>query len=296
MGTPQYRSVTGLGDALNDSTEMKVIFLALNANLEMIDGQEVCLENIIDKMQELCIRAIKIPMIENRIIRMYSVKDRKANIAGEFCASFKTELLDDKFTDVNIFIGDNKRGINKFDSGINLLNGKSSKEADEWFGEILSTLGHGKVSSNVFMKFINDVKIIINGTEEEKEGILSGGENQDFDICSTQFKEYVLDTQIDQSDLTPIGKPIPTVQGLECATGQAIFTEDMPRLQDELFFGLVTSSISHGEIISIDTSDALKIPGVVRFIGFNDVPPGKNTLKFIDIPDEVVFVEKIVLC
>ena len=51
---------------------------------------------------------------------------------------------------------------------------------------------------------------------------------------------------------------------------------------------LVTSTVAHGKITSIDTSEALLCPGVKDFISASDVP-GSNVYGFVR--DEVVFAD-----
>ncbi|KAK3747538.1 hypothetical protein RRG08_030071 [Elysia crispata] len=58
------------------------------------------------------------------------------------------------------------------------------------------------------------------------------------------------------------------------ATGEAMFTGDLPELKRELRAAFVLSTIGVGEIVQVDTSEALKLPGVVGFIGAGDIPPG----------------------
>ena len=55
---------------------------------------------------------------------------------------------------------------------------------------------------------------------------------------------------------------------------------------------LVTSSVAHAEILSIDTSDALSSTGVVDFISASDVP-GSNIYSFNK--DELVFADNKVI-
>ena len=55
---------------------------------------------------------------------------------------------------------------------------------------------------------------------------------------------------------------------------------------------LVTSSVAHAEILSIDTTDALSSTGVVDFISTSDVP-GSNIYSFNK--DELVFADNKVI-
>lgn len=64
----------------------------------------------------------------------------------------------------------------------------------------------------------------------------------------------------------PIGRPIMHLSGIKHATGEAIYCDDMPAVDRELFLAFVTSSRAHAKIVSIDLSEALSLPGVVDII------------------------------
>ncbi|XP_047402763.1 aldehyde oxidase isoform X1 [Sciurus carolinensis] len=64
----------------------------------------------------------------------------------------------------------------------------------------------------------------------------------------------------------PIGRPIMHLSGIKHATGEAIYCDDMPAVDRELFLTFVTSSRAHAKIVSIDLSEALSLPGVVDIV------------------------------
>uniref|UniRef100_A0A8C5L665 aldehyde oxidase n=1 Tax=Jaculus jaculus TaxID=51337 RepID=A0A8C5L665_JACJA len=64
----------------------------------------------------------------------------------------------------------------------------------------------------------------------------------------------------------PIGRPIMHLSGINHATGEAIYCDDMPAVDQELFLTFVTSSRAHAKIVSIDLSEALSLPGVVDIL------------------------------
>ena len=47
----------------------------------------------------------------------------------------------------------------------------------------------------------------------------------------------------------------------ELARGRALFVDDMKPIKDELVAVLVQSKFAHAEIVSVDYSEALKVPG-----------------------------------
>lgn len=47
----------------------------------------------------------------------------------------------------------------------------------------------------------------------------------------------------------PVGRPIMHLSGLKHATGEAIFCDDIPTVDKELFMALVTSTRAHAKIM-----------------------------------------------
>ncbi|XP_069019866.1 aldehyde oxidase 6 [Embiotoca jacksoni] len=97
-----------------------------------------------------------------------------------------------------------------------------------------------------------------------------------------------------QSDQDPVGRPIMHRSAISQATGEAVYCDDIPRTDDELFLVLVTSSRAHAKITSLDASEALQLPGVVDVITAKDVP-GKKVCSFFG-NDEELLAESQVSC
>src|SRR5450759_3826566 len=88
-------------------------------------------------------------------------------------------------------------------------------------------------------------------------------------------------------DYAVIGKSKPKIDAREKVTGQARYTADL-KFPNMLFGKILTSPHAHARILSIDTSEAEKIPGVKAVITHKDVP----TLKYGISParwDENIF-------
>nr|XP_020447838.1 aldehyde oxidase [Monopterus albus] len=79
----------------------------------------------------------------------------------------------------------------------------------------------------------------------------------------------------DQSKQDPVGRPIMHRSAISQATGEAVYCDDIPRTEGELFLALVTSSRAHAKITSLDVSGALQLPGVVDVIRAKDIPGKK---------------------
>ncbi|KAH0511696.1 Aldehyde oxidase 4 [Microtus ochrogaster] len=122
-------------------------------------------------------------------------------------------------------------------------------------------------------------------------------------IVSLLFKFYLkvrrwlnkmcVDPNQPQQD--PVGRPVMHQSAIKHATGEAIFIDDMPPLDQELFLAVVTSTRAHAKITSLDASEALACPGVVDVITAEDVPGENNhSGEIFYAQDEVICVGQIV--
>ncbi|XP_061707826.1 uncharacterized protein LOC133518213 [Cydia pomonella] len=76
----------------------------------------------------------------------------------------------------------------------------------------------------------------------------------------------------------PITEPSPKVDALIQCAGEAKYVNDLSTQPREVFCAFVTSDICTGEILEIDPSPALKLPGVVAFFSAKDIPGPNNFL------------------
>ncbi|KAG5266149.1 hypothetical protein AALO_G00250340 [Alosa alosa] len=91
-----------------------------------------------------------------------------------------------------------------------------------------------------------------------------------------------------------IGRPIMHLSALKQATGEAIYCDDIPCYENELHLALVTSTKAYAHIKSIDTAEALAVPGVVTFVSFEDIR-GSNMTGPV-VYDETVLAKDTVTC
>ncbi|KAF8820602.1 hypothetical protein IE077_003005, partial [Cardiosporidium cionae] len=77
-------------------------------------------------------------------------------------------------------------------------------------------------------------------------------------------------------------------------TGQAIYTEDMPKLQQELYGCLVLSTKPRATLLGMDSSHCKEIPEFVDFVTAKDIQ-GVNKIGAVR-SDEEIFVEKNIFC
>uniref|UniRef100_A0A8C9U8Q7 Aldehyde oxidase 5 n=1 Tax=Scleropages formosus TaxID=113540 RepID=A0A8C9U8Q7_SCLFO len=74
-----------------------------------------------------------------------------------------------------------------------------------------------------------------------------------------------------QSSKDPVGRPRVHIAAFQQATGEAKYYDDLPAVSGELFVFMVTSTRAHAKIISMDFSEALRVPGAVTFLSARDV-------------------------
>ncbi|XP_066544615.1 aldehyde oxidase 6 isoform X2 [Amia ocellicauda] len=92
----------------------------------------------------------------------------------------------------------------------------------------------------------------------------------------------------------PVGRPTMHRSAISQATGEAVYCDDIPRTEGELFMVMVTSTRPYAKLINIDISEALKVPGVEDVITAKDIP-GKKFRTFTGI-DEELLAENEVSC
>ncbi|XP_054113738.1 aldehyde oxidase 2 isoform X5 [Callithrix jacchus] len=144
-----------------------------------------------------------------------------------------------------------------------------------------------------YLEVLQELKKLDGCYSEISERFLSALE--DFPVTIPQGVQTYQSVDPHQPLQDPVGRPIMHLSGLKHATGEAIFCDDIPMVDKELFMALVTSSRAHAKIISIDVSKALELPGVVDVITAEDIPGtnGAEDDKLLAV-DEVICVGQII--
>ena len=106
----------------------------------------------------------------------------------------------------------------------------------------------------------------------------------------------IFDIRVGESDVKPVGKSIKHKSADKQATGEAVYIDDMPRFEDELYLGFVLSSKAHAKIVSIDFSAAKAVDGVIEFLSAEDLPDERNEFHMIIKTDEITFAKEKVHC
>ncbi|XP_060113087.1 aldehyde oxidase 3-like [Heteronotia binoei] len=103
------------------------------------------------------------------------------------------------------------------------------------------------------------------------------------------------DVDPQQPPQDPVGRPVMHESGIKHATGEAVYTNDIGPIDGQLYMAPVTSTRAHAKIVSIDTSEALEIPGVVTVVTAADIP-GENGDEHEKVlaEDEVIYIGHII--
>ncbi|XP_041988686.1 xanthine dehydrogenase [Aricia agestis] len=108
---------------------------------------------------------------------------------------------------------------------------------------------------------------------------------------SSQYFELVGDRQV-KSDA--VGRPITHFSAMKQVTGEAIYCDDIPTAEGELYLAFVLSSKAHARIVSINADEALKQPGVVAFFSGKDLTKDQNSIGPIFHDEELFATEKVI--
>uniref|UniRef100_A0A7N6AQ18 FAD-binding PCMH-type domain-containing protein n=1 Tax=Anabas testudineus TaxID=64144 RepID=A0A7N6AQ18_ANATE len=73
---------------------------------------------------------------------------------------------------------------------------------------------------------------------------------------------------------------------------EAVYCDDIPKTDGELFLAPVTSSRAHAKIVGLDVSEALQLPGVVDVITAEDIP-GKKVRPFGGYTEELLAATEV---
>ena len=80
-----------------------------------------------------------------------------------------------------------------------------------------------------------------------------------------------------------VGKSVPRLEGAEKVTGRTRYAADID-VPDALWAKLLRSPLPHARVLSVDTSKAVRLPGVRAVISGADIPPVLTGLRMKDMP------------
>ena len=138
-----------------------------------------------------------------------------------------------------------------------------------------------------FYRFWHDIVADVKGTSSEADDLvpeisrdISSGK-RDHDSAQA-YKQRVL------------GQTKEHVAAMKQVTGEAQYTDDLPRAMNELYGALVLSTKAHAKLINVDSAPALELPGVVSYVDHTDLPSPEANWWGAPMCDEVFFaVDKV---
>lgn len=95
-------------------------------------------------------------------------------------------------------------------------------------------------------------------------------------------------------DTWPVGQGIPKLESSTQISGEAVYMDDVPYLPNELHGAFVQTTVANAKIKSVDSSEALALPGVKSFITTEDIP-GINSFVVLSgmNPDPVFVADRV---
>ncbi|XP_056157550.1 aldehyde oxidase 3-like [Lampris incognitus] len=99
----------------------------------------------------------------------------------------------------------------------------------------------------------------------------------------------------DQAEWDSVGHPIMHRSALSQATGEAVYCDDLPIIDNELFMVVVTSDEIFATLTDIDVTQARNARGVADVITSRDIP-GKKVRTLYGYKEELLAENKVLLC
>jgi len=219
-----------------------------------------------------------------QIYHVYKTALRKVHSHSIVDAGFSATVKDGVISDVILALGNIREKQIRMSNTENALNGKTVNDSSVLKQALASLLEELKpyqdepriqYRTNVALSFL--YKFYISLLPSTPTELKTAVERYQRPVsCGEQH------IQVDPKIL-PVGGFIQKVRGQEQASGESVFTDDIPPAVGTLHAAFVYSSAANAEITSIDTSAALKIAGVTAWISAEDIP-GEKTLPTIDTP------------
>lgn len=90
-----------------------------------------------------------------------------------------------------------------------------------------------------------------------------------------------------------LGQPQVHASAFKQATGEAVYIDDMPRFNNELYMAYVLSTKAHARLVSIDATEALKLDGVHAFFSARDLSEHENAIGPVFHDEELFISERV---
>lgn len=139
----------------------------------------------------------------------------------------------------------------------------------------------------IFLTISQKLQQVLPIVKLDKRDLSGAGSHIEFDIQSSQYFSVVPESR-DKNDA--LQRPIVHRSAFKQASGEAIYLDDIPIQEGELYCAFVLSTRAHANIKSIDPSEALNTEGVHAFFSAKDVKEHHNEFGAV-IHDEKVFYD-----
>ncbi|XP_045774054.1 xanthine dehydrogenase-like isoform X1 [Maniola jurtina] len=286
-------------------SDVFLIFETVNAVITLVDSNfkyhEMNLQKFLatDLKDKLIVNVKIPPLSENHLIRTYKIMPRAQNAHAIVNAGFHFTLdADEKVVSSTIVYGSiasdytHATNVENYLRGQILFNEHTLQKALELLEADIKPVENlpepspacrKAIALGLFYKAILSLHLSTNpryksGGIHLKRPVSHGSQTYDTD-----------------KSVWPLNQPVPKLEALTQCSGEALYVGDSISTPRDLHVAFVLSTICLGEIVKIDASEALKIPGVVGFFSAKDIP-GKNNFTPKDIPsidvEEEIFASK----
>ncbi|XP_073407554.1 aldehyde oxidase-like isoform X2 [Dendrobates tinctorius] len=328
----QIRNVASLGGHIisrNPNSDLNPILACGNTSLSVLSKgktrQIICNEDFFRcKGSSSCLLpkevlvSVFIPFTQKwEVVSAFRQAQRKVNSMAILVAGMRVLFQDhsDIIEDMNIYFGGTGTCTVQANKAREAVIGRQWNE--ETLGEacrfILDEISltpsapGGKVeyrrtlTVSFLFKFYLEVLQALNSEYSVKGHISPVDIAQRNNVKSTVMQNTTLKSMQKYQDITAhqptqdaVGRPVMHHAAMMQVSGEAVYCDDMPIIEGELFLALVTSSKAHAKIISLDVTGALSMPGVCDIITAKDVP-GTNNFSYYDWPDQLL-ADNTVMC
>ncbi|XP_068204376.1 uncharacterized protein [Palaemon carinicauda] len=272
-------------------SDIFLTLLAADAELTLgsaEDGQKISvnLEQFLktDMSRKVILKVTLPPLPPNTKLRTFKITPRAVNAHAYVNACFRMQLNPDdgfKVAEKPLIIlgGINPNFIHasqteSYLSNLKLNENETVLEAVRLLGEEVSPDNHFEDASPEYRRSLSQsllFKAIVGFLGDQVSSkVRSAGPNIERPI-SSGAQSFDMN-----EDTWPVGEAVPKLESATQISGEARYLDDLPMLPGELHAAFVQTAVANAKIKSINTEEALKLPGVVSWIDKNDIP-GQNS-------------------
>ncbi|CAG4997118.1 unnamed protein product [Parnassius apollo] len=237
-------------------------------------------------MQGMLMLSIALPPLsDSYIFRSYKIPPRNQNALAIVNAGFLVKLSKNNvIQEASIVYGNisahfiHARQTEDFLKGKNIFNNEAIQGAIKILNKEIVPVDNPpkpppetrkKLAIGLFYKFILNIS---------PKGLPSPRYRSGGTLFQRPVSSGKQDFQTDPS-LYPLNEPLPKLEALIQASGEAQYVNDIPPLPKEVFGAFVMATVHGGEVDQIDASEVLNIEGVIALYTAKDIP-GVNSFGF----------------